>query len=414
MEKINIRNFLRKLLLAAIELFESPWKAALTSGFVFLAVSFIYGRLGHQSDFAYYNYLADAFLHGKLWLRQLPLSTQDLSLFNGKYYLYWPPFPAIVLIPFIAIFGVQFNDVFITLLLGAVNVGLLAQLLRKACEVDFLRLTKVQRSILVFFFAFGTVHFTLVPFGRVWMTASLVGFTCVLLAYIAAMSINGGKAWLFTGLASSCAMLSRSNLVFTAIFPFTYLLTQKTPKNKKKLYGLILFGLLPFIFMGSVYLLYNKARFGNPFDTGYQYHNMIDFFRPDYEKYGLFNIHFLPINIYYQYLFYPLPLRAESAMGGSLFLLSPIFFGVFTSVRKPRSKILVIALFVSIFLTNIPIILLMGTGFVQFGPRYTLDFTVPLILLTALGIEKWKPLVLLFLSILSGVQYSIGMILMTY
>ena len=45
----------------------------------------------------------------------------------------------------------------------------------------------------------------------------------------------------------------------------------------------------------------------------------------------------------------------------------------------------------SCVLTAIPILLVMGTGYVQWGPRYTLDFTVPLLLLTAMGLSRWPP-----------------------
>ena len=135
---------------------------------------------------------------------------------------------------------------------------------------------------------------------------------------------------------------------------------------------------------------------------------MNDFFRGDYERYGFFNVHFIPINLYYQYIAYPFPLRADTLMGGSLFLLSPLFFGVFSAFKKPHSKLLVYALLASILVTNVPIILLMGTGFIQFGPRYTIDFTVPLLLLTALGIEHWKPIVSFLLALISAVQYFIG------
>jgi len=51
-----------------------------------------------------------------------------------------------------------------------------------------------------------------------------------------------------------------------------------------------------------------------------------------------------------------------------------------------------------------------GTGYYQFGPRYTLDFTIPLLLLTALGIEKMKPIIPFVLAIISFIQYSIGVI----
>ncbi len=144
------------------------------------------------------------------------------------------------------------------------------------------------------------------------------------------------------------------------------------------------------------------------------YQNMAEFFRADYQHYGLSNLRFAPIKLYYQYIFYPLPIRQETAMGGSLFLLSPLFFGAFAAFWKPSKKLYVWALLASILVTNIPIVLLMGTGWVQFGPRYTLDFTVPLLLLTGLGIEKSKPILPILLLILSIVQYFMGVYTMAY
>lgn len=141
---------------------------------------------------------------------------------------------------------------------------------------------------------------------------------------------------------------------------------------------------------------------GSNLDTnpnGIAYHQMAGFFRANYDRYGYFNLHYVPINLYYQYIFYPLPLRVESAMGGSLFLLSPLFLGALAAFWKPRFRWAVWALLSSIIITNIPILLLMGTGWVQYGPRYTLDFTVPLLLLIALGIERWKNFVAIVLTL---------------
>jgi len=258
--------------------------------------------LFQPSQYPYFNYLADAFLNGQTYFRLQPPSTIDLSVFNGNYYLYMPPFPAMLLMPFVAIFGVGLNDVIYTIIIASVNIGLVAKLLRAACDVDFIRLTKSQRAVLVFFFAFGTVHFTLAPFGKVWMTSQLIGFGCTLLAYLAAFTLRGSKAWFFTGLALACAMLTRNHLVFVGIFPAAYLLYQQKPWENKNLIRFLAAGALPLFIALGVYLLYNYARFGNPFDIGYHYHQMADFFRSDYETYGLFNIHYVPINLYYQYI----------------------------------------------------------------------------------------------------------------
>ena len=406
--KKKFLEFIKRLSLAAINLFESPWGAALASLFIYLVVSAYNGYLFRRSDQAYYNYLADAFLHGQTWLRQVPPSLIDLSYFNGKYYLYWAPFPAILLMPFIAIFGVQFNDVLFTVLVAALNVGLIAQLLRTATEVGFLRLTQTQRAILVFFFAFGTVHFTLAPFGTVWFTAQIIGFTCTILAYLAAFSLQGTKAWFFTGLALSGAMLTRNQSVFTGIFPFVYLLHEQRDWKKRDLFCNIALGLFPLVISLVFYLLYNYERFGNPLEMGVSYHLISEYFADVFEKYGVFNIRYIPNNLYYQYIFYPFPFRPESIMGGSLFLMSPLFFGVFFAFWKPRSRLYIWALLASILITNIPILLLMGTGYWQIGPRYTLDFTVPLLLLTAIGIEKWKPIVPFFLTLISSFHYLLG------
>jgi hypothetical protein len=50
----------------------------------------------------------------------------------------------------------------------------------------------------------------------------------------------------------------------------------------------------------------------------------------------------------------------------------------------------------------------MGTGWVQYGPRYTLDFTVPLLLLTASGVQSASGKALAVLVALSVMQYIPG------
>src|SRR6266498_1159444 len=110
-------------------------------GFLFAFVTyFLLSKLGGSpfrvTRTAYFNYLADAFLHGQLYLRLLPKTVYDLSHFNGHYYLYWPPMPAIVLMPFVALFGVGFSDVFFNVVLASVNVAMVATLLRAVDRTD--------------------------------------------------------------------------------------------------------------------------------------------------------------------------------------------------------------------------------------------------------------------------------------
>jgi hypothetical protein len=388
----------------------SPWGVALGAAFVYLLVSYLKGQIFRPSDHPYYNYLADAFLHGQSSLRVLPpRSVHDLIFLNGHYFLYWAPFPAILLIPFVALFGVGLNDVVYTILIATLNVGLVSKLLLVASEKGFLRLSRIKQLLLVVTFAFGSVHFFLAPFGKVWMTGQLIGFSCILLAYLAAFSLTGWKAWFFTGLSLSCAMLTRNQMVFTGIFPAIYLLLKEKPWIWKQVFRNLAVAALPLIAGLGFLLFYNNVRFGSPFNNGLDYHNMAESFKTDYQLYGPFNLHYVPKNIYYQYVFYPFPYREESTVGGSLFLLSPVFLAAFAAFFKPRSKVLPWVLAASILVTNIPILLLMGTGQTQFGPRYTLDFTVPLLLLTALGLERWKTWLIMLLAGISILHYSLGL-----
>ncbi len=131
---------------------ESPWR----SGLLALIVYGLCALRWQASGWAYFNYLADAFLHGQLYLRLMPPTTTDLVYFGGRYFLYWPPLPAILLLPFVAMFGANFSDTLFTLSVGVLNVALVSALLRAANRRGVIDLTTAQRGWLVMFFALGT------------------------------------------------------------------------------------------------------------------------------------------------------------------------------------------------------------------------------------------------------------------
>ncbi|MEZ4678153.1 MAG: hypothetical protein R2932_28450 [Caldilineaceae bacterium] len=81
-------------------------------------------------DVAYFNNLADAFLHGRLYLVNPP-STDDLTFYAGQWYVPFPPLPALLMVPWVALYGLaDVNTVFFGALFGALNVTLLFLLLR--------------------------------------------------------------------------------------------------------------------------------------------------------------------------------------------------------------------------------------------------------------------------------------------
>lgn len=387
------------------------------AGFLFAFVLYILlssqvGSPLRLNQFAYFNYLADAFIHGQLNLRIIPPTTHDLSVYNGNYYLYWPPMPAVVLMPFVALFSVRFSDVFFSAIIASINVGVVAALLQEADRAGLITLGTDRRSLLVLFFTLGTVHVILAPYGGVWFTAQLLGFLFVGLAYLSAIKLKGIVSFFTVGTLMTFAILTRNHLIFTGIWPAYYLIS-KHWNERPKLYLYLVLALLPALVGGALFLAYNYARFGDPFELGIQYHRMSNFFVADYSKYGTFNLHYMPVNFYYQYIHYPLPLTTESAMGGSLFLLSPVFFYAFRGLYRGYRNPMVLMWLLSILATSIPILLLMGTGWVQYGPRYTLDFTIPLLLLTADGVRSTSKQILFWLTALSIIQYVPGLIWFT-
>jgi hypothetical protein len=395
-----------------------PWVLAVLIGLVAFTVYAMFAAnfsslhwgdhsLFHVSKSAYFNCLADALFHGQLHLRVTPESTHDLVHFNDRLYLYWPPFPALVLLPFIAVFGLGFSDIFLTLVAAAINVSLTFLLLRKLRDRHIIELEDFHLWMLVVTFAFGTVHLSLAPLGRVWFTAQIIGYLCIVIAYLAAVALDGRWAFVIAGLAMAAAVMTRNHLILLGLWPAWYLIHTYRDRGRRWMTASIACGMAPIAVALTLLALYNFARFGSVTEMGLDLHQMAGAFAPEYKLFGAFHPHYLPLNFYYQYLFYPFPLSEESAMGGSLFLLTPLLLGALIAFRN-RLDLSKLMLAFSILLTATPILLLMGTGWVQFGPRYTLDFTVPLLILTSLGIEHWPRWIVGLLVIVSIAHYALG------
>jgi hypothetical protein len=263
------------------------------------------------------------------------------------------------------------------------------------------------------FFAIGTVQLTLATRGKVWTTAQEIGFMLVALTYLVAIKFKGRISFILAGVCMACALATRNHLIFAGIWPAWYLIRKHWTGETGKMVGYWLPGLIPVVISGILLIYYNFARFGDPLEFGITYHNMAEIFKADYLKYGAFNLHYVPINLFFQYISYPFLYDKDSFFqGGSLFLLSPVFFGVFSAIWIYRKEISIWILIITIMLVNIPILLLMGTGWIQFGPRYSLDFTVPLLILTAMGIQRWNRYLLITCFLISIIHYITGFIIL--
>jgi hypothetical protein len=408
------------LLNSILLLWERPIPAALFAIAIFMGVSLFKDLPWGVSSNPYFNYLADAFLHGQLNLRMIPPATLDLSLYQGKYFLYWGPMPAIVAMPWVALFGVESSDVLQTIIIGGINAGLIALLLRAIGKRGWFVVTPVQRAMLVLFFTLGTAHAPLPAVGTVWYMASLLSVTFALLAFLAVFSLEHRSAFFWTGVAIAALIATRSSAVFNGIFLAWYLVQRYRSVGLRRLMIYSLFGIAPLVVIGILLLLYNIARFGSPFDLGLNYHLGNPMFAENFQRYGWMNVRFIPINLYLNYIYYPYITLGRQAMlvfNGSLLLLSPLYFAMIPAAWRGRRDPYTLALLVTILLGHVTALTIVTPTYflnsTNFGPRYFLDFAVPLLLLTALGIQNWHIRWIRFLVALSVIQYLGGAIITT-
>ncbi len=122
-------------------------------------------------------------------------------------YVSFPWFPAILMLPFVAIWKLRFNDVIFTCVLAAFNPVLVWAVLQRLRALHLSQRSTVENLWLVALFAFGTVHFFSSVMGQVWYTAHVVGVALSALYVLAALEgRHPVLAGLCLGSASSRAL----------------------------------------------------------------------------------------------------------------------------------------------------------------------------------------------------------------
>ena len=157
-------------------------------------------------------------------------------------------------------------------------------------------------------------------------------------------------------------------------------------------------------------LWYNHLRFDQWFVNGLRYHNPDDRVAQDFKNYGYFSARYLPRNIYYLLLRVPGFERWDhqpSWMGFSLFIQCPVLFLIFGK-SESRCSDLRTALWIATGLVSVPILMLMTTGFGQFGARYLFDGVPFLMLLILLREDALPRAPFVILGVLSMVINILG------
>ena len=281
------------------------------------------------------------------------------------------------------------------------SLGLAPAVLFLALE-KLTRLGRSERSerenaTLALLFAFGSVYFFSAVQGTVWYAAHVVA---AVLAALYLWFALGAERPLLAGLALGFGFATRTPLLFA--FPlFVFELARvclpegapspRTPgaafaalDKKRFVTALALFALPVVLVLGATFAL-NAARFGDPFEVGYRYLEVV--WRARIEKWGLFSYHYLGRNLAVVLTSLPwtgdgnVPFRV-SGNGLALWLTTPLYLFCFWPKRRSAPHL---ALAVTAVAVALPTLFYQNSGWVQFGYRFSNDYAVFLFALLAVG-----------------------------
>jgi hypothetical protein len=346
------------------------FKSAYVAALVALVVTALVSQL-RPTPYNNYVLLAQAFLHGRAWI-DWPGAYIDALQYAGRYYIIEAPLPAILLLPFTAIFGLQTNQTLLAVVLAAVAVGAAWELGER-----FGLRASANAWICAFLLA-GTDLLWCATLGDVWFIAhvSAVAFTLLALAELAGKR----RGWV-VALFAACAFESRFSMVL-ALPAYAYLLL--APRRRMT-------ELIPFasvlIAVGALWVFYNRARWGTWSDIGYTtwYHQ---------DQAGMpfgspFRLIYLPYQFWSFFIQAPtrvaaFPWLRPEYSGVALTWTSPALILAFFARTPVRW---VIALWIAALLTALPNFLYYVNGFAQFGMRHALDFEPFLVALMMLAVR---------------------------
>ena len=161
--------------------------------------------------------LADAFLHGRLDVANgkdligfLDFACQPYPCAEGsKYYPLEPPGTALVILPGVALFGLNINQTLVSIVIGAITAGVVYQVSRRLTDSLW------QQLFLTAMFIFGTIYWWNSVYGGVWYFNHAVA---ALFLFAAVYETLAARRPFTAGIFLGAAYITRLPTVWTAPF----------------------------------------------------------------------------------------------------------------------------------------------------------------------------------------------------
>jgi hypothetical protein len=366
------------------------WRKRVSRGDVLFALAVLAGYLGATALAILWRgffpdrmmAVAQAALGGRLDSPTL-VGTIDTVEIAGRYYLALGPLQLLAYVPFAAVPALRPEGGYVTGLLFGIPAALLALPLARAYGA---------RGAAAYWIAAFTAFGTLLPwssiFGNVYYLAHAESFLALTLFLL---EWAGRRRPVLLGACLAISFLARPTTVLAAI-PFgLYLLWMRRNELREMARGAMAFG-LPIAGAIAVYGWFNWVRFGSPLESGYAISLLTIPALQERRALGLFSIAQIPENLRLAFLALPdridrFPYFSASPYGMSMALVSPaLVTSLWAGFRDRTARLLWLAA----LLVSVPVFLFYGGGLVQYGVRYSLDFTPILVALMAIGSVRWR------------------------
>lgn len=258
------------------------------------------------------------------------------------------------------------------------------------------------------FVAFGTLLFYITVVGNFYFLAQAESFLALTLFLI---EWTGRRRPAVLGVCLAFSFLARPTTVLAAV-PFGMaLLWPKRDALRPLVRAAVAFA-IPIGVAIAVYGWFNWVRFGSPLQTGYAISYLPQPGLDARRALGLFSVLQIPENFRLAVLapfetMQKFPYLTANPYGLSMLLVSPALLAALWAGFRERNAQL---LWVAAALVAVPVFLYYGGGYIQYGFRYSLDFTPFLVALIAIGSSRWKGRLERFLVVASVASVTYGVL----
>ncbi len=376
------------------------------------------GTLFLHSDWDSYTLQALSWREGRMDLGQ-NYPWLELAIYNGKYYVSFPPVPSVFMLPLTFFFDGRTPNNFLMMVLAMCTSAAAYFAMRKT------GMRAAPAAVTAFFYVWGSNMLWMSTDGGVWFQAQGYALLFLTLSLLCALYDKRVAAYALVALAVGCRPFS-----FFAFIPLLIFFCEKDASNglglTQSVKGQLPALLLPAL-IGGAYMAYNYARFGSVLEFG---HNYLPEFTAS--EHGQFSSVYLWDNLK-KLLF--LPVKFENGRltfpyfnGFMFYVANPLFFLQFSMFirqfcckstlppakdgKRPFAYTRAALLFA--FVAALVCLCLHKTlGGWQFGARYTVDM-LPLALAYILSLGAWEPRRYEYVVMGMGIMFNVYGVLAVY